>query len=80
MRLPKLDRDVTALFFVTFFVGAGFRSTIMPLYIKDVMNLDIAAIGLALTVSPLFILLQALRLRSCQTGMGGNFSFRLAYC
>ena len=55
----RFSRPLMVVFlavFVTFFVGAGFRSTIMPLYIKDVLNLDIAAIGLVLTVSALVYL------------------------
>lgn len=39
--------------FATFFVGAGFRNTIMPLYSKDVLNLDVAAISLVMSVAAL---------------------------
>ncbi len=43
--------------FATFFVGAGFRNTLMPLFGKDVLSLDTAAIGMVLSVSALVYLI-----------------------
>lgn len=43
--------------FATFFVGAGFRNTLMPLFGKDVLGMNPAAIGMVLSVSALVYLL-----------------------
>ncbi|MFH0832410.1 MAG: MFS transporter [Candidatus Aenigmatarchaeota archaeon] len=42
--------------FIIFIVGAGFRGTIIPLYSRDVLNMNTAAIGMVMSVSSLIYL------------------------